>query len=439
MNKALPRWAVCVFFAVFLALGLLTAADYGPSWDEQTEMDILRMNLWEYARVLGLDESRFETLAARQGPLSIETLRPISQSIEQDHGTAAFYPFGWVVLDLSLTGAQQSALWHMACWAVFTLGGFALYATLRQMGLSRGWALLGPVCLLLSPQFFAHGHFNNKDIALFSLALCGCGRRWRWREGRALRAALLCALRRAGGQHEGGGAGAVGAVRAVCACPPADGAPHDPARLGRGRGDGPLLRSLLRAAHARAVGRPGGLFRLPPLQRVAFQRWNGYVLFRGSVFDTASQPLPWYYLPYMMLATTPLWVLMLCAAGTALALWTGVRRLRARDASGLIPLLTVLLWLLPLAFAVLTRTRVYNGWRHFYFLYGPMLALAVLGARELWTHMRGAGGGSLPRCWGCAWPLPAWGSPRSTPTSTPITSRWYSSAAWITTSWTTGT
>ena len=135
MNKALPRWAVCAFFAVFLALGLLTAADYGPSWDEQTEMDILRMNLWEYARVLGLNESRFETLAARQGPLSIETLRPISQSIEQDHGTAAFYPFGWVVLDLSLTGAQQSALWHMACWAVFTLGGFALYATLRQMGI----------------------------------------------------------------------------------------------------------------------------------------------------------------------------------------------------------------------------------------------------------------------------------------------------------------
>ena len=108
MNKVLPRWAVCAFFAVFLALGLLTAADYGPSWDEQTEMDILRMNLWEYARVLGLDESRFETLAARQGPLSIETLRPISQSIEQDHGTAAFYPFGWVVLDLSLTGRSKA-------------------------------------------------------------------------------------------------------------------------------------------------------------------------------------------------------------------------------------------------------------------------------------------------------------------------------------------
>ena len=391
MNKALPRWAVCVFFAVFLALGLLTAADYGPSWDEQTEMDILRMNLWEYARVLGLDESRFETLAARQGPLSIETLRPISQSIEQDHGTAAFYPFGWVVLDLSLTGAQQSALWHMACWAVFTLGGFALYATLRQMGLSRGWALLGPVCLLLTPPFFAHGHFNNKDIALFSLSLCGL-----WQ---------ALALARRPGFARGVCFALCGALAAntkvaglalwgLCAL-------YVLIRLLKERRMTPrvwgvagvtvLSFAALYALLTPALwADPAAFFGYLLSNAVAFQRWNGYVLFRGSVFDTTSQPLPWYYLPYMMLATTPLWILMLCAAGTALALWIGVRRLRARDASGLVPLLTVLLWLLPLAFAVLTRTRVYNGWRHFYFLYGPMLALAVLGARELWTHMRGA-------------------------------------------------
>lgn len=391
MNKALPRWAVCAFFAVFLALGLLTAADYGPSWDEQTEMDILRMNLWEYARVLGLDESRFETLAARQGPLSIETLRPISQSIEQDHGTAAFYPFGWVVLDLSLTGAQQSALWHMACWAVFTLGGFALYATLRQMGLSRGWALLGPVCLLLTPPFFAHGHFNNKDIALFSLSLCGL-----WQ---------ALALARRPGFARGVCFALCGALAAntkvaglalwgLCAL-------YVLIRLLMERRMTPrvwgvagvtvLSFAALYALLTPALwADPAAFFGYLLSNAVAFQRWNGYVLFRGSVFDTTSQPLPWYYLPYMMLATTPLWILMLCAAGTALALWTGVRRLRARDASGLVPLLTVLLWLLPLAFAMLTRTRVYNGWRHFYFLYGPMLALAVLGARELWTHMRGA-------------------------------------------------
>ena len=391
MNKALPRWAVCVFFAAFLALGLLTAADYGPSWDEQTEMDILRMNLWEYARVLGLDESRFETLAARQGPLSIETLRPISQSIEQDHGTAAFYPFGWVVLDLSLTGAQQSALWHMACWAVFTLGGFALYAALRQMGLSRGWALLGPVCLLLTPPFFAHGHFNNKDIALFSLSLCGL-----WQS---------LALARRPGFARGVCFALCGALAAntkvaglalwgLCAL-------YVLIRLLMERRMTPrvwgvagvtvLSFAALYALLTPALwADPAAFFGYLLSNAVAFQRWNGYVLFRGSVFDTTSQPLPWYYLPYMMLATTPLWILMLCAAGTAAALWTGARRLRARGAPGLVPLLTALLWLLPLAFAVLTGTRIYNGWRHFYFLYGPLLALAVLGAQGLWGRVRGA-------------------------------------------------
>ena len=335
MNKVLPRWAVCAFFAVFLALGLLTAADYGPSWDEQTEMDILRMNLWEYARVLGLDESRFETLAARQGPLSIETLRPISQSIEQDHGTAAFYPFGWVVLDLSLTGAQQSALWHMACWGVFTLGGFALYAALRQMGLSRGWALLGPVCLLLTPPFFAHGHFNNKDIALFSLSLCGL-----WQS---------LALARRPGFARGACFALCGALAAntkvaglalwgLCAL-------YVLVRLLMERRMTPrvwgvagvtvLSFAALYALLTPALwADPAAFFGYLLSNAVAFQRWNGYVLFRGSVFDTTSQPLPWYYLPYMMLATTPLWILMLCAAGTALALWTGVRRLRARAGDG---------------------------------------------------------------------------------------------------------
>ena len=142
MKKAFPRWAVYLFFAVFLALGLLTAADYGPTWDESTEMDILRMNLWEYARVLNLDQGTFEALAAREDPLAIETLRPISQSVEQDHGAAVFYPFSAVVLDLSLSGGARSALWHMACWAVFTLGGFALYAALRQLALDSVFRMI---------------------------------------------------------------------------------------------------------------------------------------------------------------------------------------------------------------------------------------------------------------------------------------------------------
>lgn len=57
------RWLAAAFFALVFSLGLFTAGDYGPAWDETDEMDILRMNLWEYARAFGLDESAFEERA----------------------------------------------------------------------------------------------------------------------------------------------------------------------------------------------------------------------------------------------------------------------------------------------------------------------------------------------------------------------------------------
>ena len=172
MNKVLPRWAVCAFFAVFLALGLLTAADYGPSWDEQTEMDILRMNLWEYARVLGLDESRFETLAARQGPLSIETLRPISQSIERDHGQCAYYPAAALLPLQEEAPDRVMVLWHAYTWLWFMLGVAAVYGFCREAKLSRPVSCGGMLLLYLCPRFFAEGHYNSKDMVLLTLFLC---------------------------------------------------------------------------------------------------------------------------------------------------------------------------------------------------------------------------------------------------------------------------
>ena len=103
MVKRLSRILTAVFFAAVLLLGLFTAADYGPTWDEWDEMDILRMNAWEYAHFFGMDESAFESRAAAANPLTINALSPISESIEQDHGIASFYPLMGVVLNPALS------------------------------------------------------------------------------------------------------------------------------------------------------------------------------------------------------------------------------------------------------------------------------------------------------------------------------------------------
>jgi len=368
-KKTFPRWAVGLFFAAFLLLGLLTAADYGATWDEQDEMDILRMNLWEYSRALGLDESAFEKRTAGGNELTISVLTPISESIEQDHGIAAFYPMAGVVMSESLTEAQRSAVWHMWCWCVFALGAYALYGACRQLGMERGAALAAPLMLLLSPQFFAHGHFNNKDIALMSLAVCVLWQALRLMKKPTFATGLLFSFF---GALAANTKVAGSALWGLCA----------------------LFVLIVQIVNRRMKGRvwavagvtlvsffgfyalltpalwadPAAFIEYLVVNALGFQRWQNTILFRGALFDLKQTSLPFYYLPYMVLVTTPVWLLICIAAGTLMA----VARKPRLDLW-----LVALMWALPLGFAVLTGTSVYNGWRHFYFVYGPMLVLGA--------------------------------------------------------------
>ena len=77
-------WLVALFFGALLALGVLTAADYGQPWDEPWEQDILRLNGNQYAHYLGMD-SRMALTSSMPGPES----GLIADSVERDHGQSA--------------------------------------------------------------------------------------------------------------------------------------------------------------------------------------------------------------------------------------------------------------------------------------------------------------------------------------------------------------
>lgn len=372
MRKAFPRWAVGLFFAAFLLLGFFTAADYGPSWDEQDEMDILRMNLWEYTRAFGLDETAFEQRAAREGALTISTLTPISESIEQDHGMAAFYPMAGVVMSESITEETRSTLWHMWCWCMFTLGAFALYSVCRQLGLTRGMALLGPVFLLLSPRFLAQGHYNNKDIALMALALCLLWQALRLMKQPGFVSGVLFSFFGALAANTKVAGAALWGLCALFVL--LANIRRMNSRIWAVAGVTFVAFFVFYALVTPALwASPAGFISYLVDNALAFQRWQNLILFRGTVFNLRKESLPFYYLPYMLLATTPVWLLLACAWGTV----------RAALKRRLDLWLCVLMAVLPLGFAVLSRTTVYNGWRHFYFIYGPLLALGAWGVSNL--------------------------------------------------------
>lgn len=99
-------------------------------------------------------------------------------------------------------------------------------------------------------------------------------------------------------------------------------------------------------------------------------------------FEHAVNPLPRYYLVWMMLVTLPLYVAPLAAVGQLSVLrrvWQQ-RTAALRDPVTLALTAASLCWFVPLLFAVLTRPLVYNGWRHFYFVYAGVV---LLGARGL--------------------------------------------------------
>lgn len=373
-----------LFFAAILLVGLLTVMDYGKPWDEPGEINILRMALMEYGELLPFETGFHQSLSE----MSVVRL---SESIERDHGSSLYYPLAGIVCNPSLSSHQLTFYWRAYTWLLFSLGGFALYALCRRMGLSRALGCLGVLFLMLSPRFFADGHYNNKDIALMVVVLVVLWQTARLTEkpsfGRGTLfavAAAFCVSTRVIGAAVCGLCGLLLLARLFLR------------RELNGRtvrvglftlGLSVLLYLLLTPSF---LADPGGYIVYVLRNSYSFSRWNGQVLFMGGVIDLSWTRPPLYYLPVMFALTTPVWALALLVLGqlgALRAMWRGRLRVLLTD-EGFIVTLCSLTWFLSLLGCILMRVRVYNGWRHVYFLYGPMLVLMVYGYAKLWAHAR---------------------------------------------------
>jgi len=335
------------------------------------------MNANQYAAALGL-EGRYPLTSTMQGPES----GLIADSVERDHGECAYYPLLWLMDSAAIGDAQRMLIWHAYTWLWFVAGAGALWLIARRLSLSRLLSGAAVLLLVFTPRMFAEGHYNNKDMVLFSLTLILLWLTLRLMEKPGIGRALLFSL-----------AGAAAAntkilglfLWGLCAL----------TVLVRQMVGRRLTGRVWVAAFAALFGFAGFYLALTPalwpnpvgyLQYVwnnaaGFSRWDNHVLFRGEIYQLATTSLPRWYLPYMILATTPLWALALLTFGQGAALIALLRKARTprQTERKLALLLCTLLWVLPLGYAVFTGATVYNGWRHFYFLYGPMLVLAAYG------------------------------------------------------------
>ncbi len=378
------RCIIVILFVVMAAVGLLVTPDYGMPWDEQTEIRVLGTNVREYiGLVLGADAKPV------QSSTGLEFL-DASENVDIDHGQSVYYPFAPALFaDYGIDGARTlMLLWHGYTFLVFMTGVLAIYFIASYLSKDWKYGLVASLLLYLSPRFFAESHYNNKDIMAMVMILWCLWFAIRFIEKKTVGAALLFALfgalatnMRITGLAFFGLCGVLYLVTLF---------------VRREWSVKTFLMGLLAvvAFVSFYAALTPGLWKDPAKfigyvysRSSNFSDWPGYVFYMGL----AQRPVPWHYIPVMIAITTPLLLLALMLFGNVAALAVPFR-IKAKELFAgegkYYLMLFVFVWVF-LGFAMITRPILYDNWRHFYFLYGILLLLAVYGLKTLVELLKG--------------------------------------------------
>ena len=379
-RRARRHWALPAICALFLLAGALAVDDYGIAPDEANQRATGHANL-DY--LLGDGERAFDQLF---------------QGHDRYYGTVAEAPLAFVERLLDLNDSRSIYLSrHLLTHLFFLLGGVFCYLLAYRLFGSRPLALIAMVLFLLHPRIYAHSFFNSKDapfLAMFMVALYCTHRAFR-RD--TLAAFLLCGavvgllvnLRIMGLVLFA----AVLALRALdLACASSRGERKRVLLSG-----GAFALAAVLTFHATLPGlwtNPVGQF-AEMLRLFSSAHPNpGYVLFQGGwLWGSDGIPLP--YVPVWAGITTPPATLLLATLGAVALAWRGLRRPRdvLRNGPTRFGLLLAALPVATVAAAVLLENPAQQGWRYLYFLYAPMLLLAIFGLHRLAS----SSGGRWPR------------------------------------------
>ncbi len=356
---------IWIIMVTAFVLGMAVSNHYGTYYDQYIEENTCMLNISEYTnRILHTD------------------WMTISESVEKDHGTALYYPVG-VLCCLAGQTIGTSYAWHCYTFLIFFGGCIALYGIVYELFQSRRLSVISFGLLFLTPRFFAEAHYNNKDVVLLALGLGVIYFGIRYIRSRKLSAGLLFAVTAAFMTN-------VKIIGAWFFAVP--GITFLIVNIRDRRLD---FRKVLEGFGVIAVflltfvlitpaswGGPADFVIYCVKNASGFSRWSGTVLYAGRRQEV---PLSSDYLPLQILYTTPLVLLLLSLLGHIRAAVAVVRR----EGNAPVYLMLFALYMVPFGYAVFkSGVVVYNGWRHFYFVYGPLVIFMGVGCEAIAQMIR---------------------------------------------------
>lgn len=378
------RIIVVAVFVLMTLIGLIVTPDYGMPWDEELEIRTLGSNIREYINLFkGKTGEPYQSSTGI--PFPDYLMNP-----DMDHGQSAYYPLTPALFaDYGPGGARTLMLiWHAYTFLIFMAGVLGLYFVCKSLMGNWAYGLLGSLFLFLSPRFFAEGHYNSKDMVVMSLVILLIAAGIKLIESRRFSSALVFAFVAAVATNMRVTAlfmfGLFGLLYIVNLSVKMQWNAKN-LWVGLTAVAAFLLFSYL--ITPAAWREPLGYIAYVIGRSSNFAAWPGVVFFQGWV----RRPVPSSYIPTMIAVTTPILILVLTLLGhiTAIAdFFRGVKHKKlARETSYLL-VCVIFIWTF-LLFAIIRRPILYNSWRHLYFLYGPMLILAVAAVRFLVKRAQG--------------------------------------------------
>ena len=370
---------VMLVFLLYIVIGLFAYDDYGISVDEPAERTTSLVNLKYLAQRFYPAYLKYHL----QGLDNLETFR------NKHYGVAFQLPLAFFEEINGLTGDTIWLFRHFMTFLFFFLGIVAFWALAEEIFDDWKIALLGTIFFILTPRIFANGFYNIKDAVFLSAFTISMyfGIRY-YKEPSTLRALLFGIVCAYATNIRIIAVYLLGIVIALVFI----------RQLLKGKIGGKkfwfnlmiliitylfILILLFPASWENPIK-----FLFETVNEFAnYQGWDGRIMYMGDYIR--GQEPPWHYLPVWMLITVPGLYLILFIIGIIVTCQNVLTKQKPKLfwEENVIQVFLVLLFFIPPVSAIVFKSTLYNGWRHFYFVYTPLLLLALFGLKAIFRKI----------------------------------------------------
>lgn len=354
-----------IFFLLIIILGLSIYSDYGISVDEYIERDTGLITLKYFlTTVLGKTDL----------PEQLKNMPDLLTYEDKDYGMVLQMPLVLIEYfsNFSLDMRTVLKIRHLWVYFNFILALIFFYMLIYKRYSNWIIAQISVIFLFFSPRIFADSFYNIKDSLFLSWFIIGIFFYFLFLSNPSIKNSILVSI--------------VGAlvtnIRIIGGILPLFACLYCFYLLSQKRMAGKECLSrlivigsislFLYALFLPASWANPFLFLKEALNHFSNYDHFEYALYLGN-FEP-SDNLPWHYLFVWIGVTTPVLYVALFLLGLVIILFL---KKKTEPSIFFFDTSMIALFFIPILAAIILNSTIYNGWRHFYFLYAPFLIVAI--------------------------------------------------------------